>query len=88
MSEMAVALDIIRQLPDNVLQRYPTGRWGFAGRVRADLCYERKDGRPLTEADIDNGRSFGPRLAGLKRRTWPTREAAELARGGYEEVAP
>lgn len=64
------------KLPENDVIQFPTGRWGFVGRVRADLAYVAKDGTPATEEQLDTAQRFGPRLAGVTTRTFDTREEA------------
>jgi hypothetical protein len=67
-------------LPENEITQFPSGRWGFVGRVSAQLGYVRNDGSGATAEELQNAVSFGPRLAGLKTRAWGTREEAEAAR--------
>ena len=64
------------KLPKNIVEQYPTGRWGFVGSVRADLAYVQRDGSPATDEQIEKCQQFGPRLARLTTRTWPNKEAA------------
>ena len=74
-------------LPENALIQYPTGKWGFVGRVSLSLTYGRKDGSPLTPVDkdeISRLRSIGPRFVTTDRTpyrllTWATKESAEVA---------
>jgi hypothetical protein len=33
------------------LIQYPTGSWGFVGRVPAALAWRREDGKPMTDRD-------------------------------------
>lgn len=63
-------------LPPNCLIEHPNGRWSFVGRVDAKLAYRRVDGAPMTNADAEATRQFGPRLAGVTGRSWNTREEA------------
>lgn len=79
MSELAYAAKLFRNLPPNGIIHYPSGRWGFVGSVDARLAYESNDGNPATEEELENARSFGPRVAGVKTRTWATKEEAEKA---------
>ena len=39
---------IMGRLPDNHIDRYPSGKWGFVGRVDGRLMYEGKGGKPLS----------------------------------------
>ena len=72
-------------LPTNEIIRFPTGKWGFVGRVSVSLLYGRKDDKPLThddEAEIVRLNSVGGRFVtgastGYKRLVWDTREDAE-----------
>jgi len=73
---------ILGQLPENMLTQFPSGRWGFTGNVRADLCYVQKDGSPATEIQLFNAAQFGPRLAGLKTRTFQSEAEALAAKAG------
>lgn len=87
MSEMQTALRALAGgLPENVIIQNPAGTFSFVGRVAAGLCYTARDGSPVTPAMIATARSFGPRLAGLKVRTWPTREEAEFALAAYADA--
>ena len=33
------------------VMQFPSGRWGFVGRVPAALAWQRRDGAPMTDAD-------------------------------------
>lgn len=44
------------RLPQNCLNHYPSGRWGFVGSVDARLAYVRKDGSPATDDDLAGAR--------------------------------
>lgn len=37
--------------PKNHVFQYPSGKWGFVGRVDCRLTWQNKDGTPLTAAD-------------------------------------
>lgn len=63
-------------LPKNQLIQFPTGSWGFVGSVHAALAYIQADGSPATDAQLERCRQFGPRLAHLKTRCWPSRAEA------------
>ena len=67
------------KLPDNVVHQCPSGRWAFVGHVEAALAYVTKGGTAPSDEQVDNAQRFGPALAGLQPRTWPTREAALAA---------
>ncbi len=47
------------------LIQYPSGTWGFVGRVPASLSYENMDGTPISNEDARNIASHG---AGLFRK--------------------
>ncbi len=64
------------QLPPNCLIKNPAGSYSFVGRVDARLGYVRKDGTPASDEELSKAAKYGPRLAGLVTRTWPTQEAA------------
>jgi hypothetical protein len=66
------------KLPLNVIQ-FPTGTWGFVGRVPAALAHVMTDGSPVTAEAAKIAASFGPALANVKTRAWETREAAVAA---------
>lgn len=57
------------------IMRFPTGRWGIVGDVPASLAFVALDGTPATREQIECARQFGPRLAGVKERSWESREA-------------
>ena len=58
----------------------PTGRFALVGNVPAELVlYHHVTGRPATPKQIAACRQVGPRIAGLKTRTWDSREAAQAA---------
>jgi hypothetical protein len=67
---------VFGRLPSNQIIRYPSGRYGFVGSVDARLAYETLSGEEPTEAQMDAARRVGPRLAGLRSRSWATEEAA------------
>lgn len=81
--ELANAARIIGNLPPNVVTQYPSGRWGFVGRVDGRLAHEALDGSELDARTLRDIASFGPGLFAHKarHRTWNTREEAiEAAR--------
>ena len=68
------------KLPTNSLIQYPSGRWGFVGRVDAELAYvDAATGGPATPEQMKDARQFGPRLARVKERAWDTAEEALAA---------
>jgi hypothetical protein len=60
--KIASPLTVPGRIRGVTLLQYPSGRWGFAGRVPMDLSYRNKDGSPITEELADSIRSFGPGL--------------------------
>lgn len=70
---------------------YPSGRFGFVGRVPAVLGYARIDGAPLTAQDAADLAHVGPGFLKyrIRGRSWATEAEAraEAARLGFE-VAP
>lgn len=68
----------MKMAPNCILQ-YPSGRWGFAGSVHPRLAFVRKDGGTPEARQLWEARQFGPRLAGLKTRSWATEEEARAA---------
>lgn len=60
--------------------RYPSGKYGFVGKVPASLAFEYE-----SEEDLKNAQQCGPGIAGkiaqregriFRTRTWDTEEAA------------
>lgn len=69
------------KLPENVLEQYPSGRWGFVGSVRADLAICRVDGSPASEDEIAQAKQFGLGFcSGLTTRSFATEADAIAAR--------
>ena len=63
-----------------ILSRFPSGRWGFNGRVPAQLALCRKDGAPMTPDDYRRAaEANAPSLLGYTTRAWESRGAAESA---------
>lgn len=67
------------RLPKNALIQHSTGRWGFVGSVSGVLAYTTKDGKTPTEKQLKDAQQVGPRIAGLKSRSWATKAAAMAA---------
>lgn len=58
----------------------PAGTYHIVGSgIPANLAYVAKDGTPATDKQIADAKRFGPQLAGVKTRTWETRDEAERA---------
>ena len=58
----------------------PSGRFVFVGRgIPGHLAYVANDGSAATDEQLAKARQFGPRLAGVKTRSFDTREEAEAA---------
>ncbi len=64
------------KLPTNCLIQFPTGKWGYVGRVDVRLMFTAPDGGTPDPAEVDNARRFGPALAKVKTRTWDTEAEA------------
>ncbi len=64
----------------------PSGTWSFVGSVPVILGYTNKEGGEPSEQQIQDARQCGPQLAGIKCRSFPTKdEAIDVARQlGYE----
>jgi hypothetical protein len=61
--------------------KYPSGRFGFVGRVPGELAYIKPSGELLTEQEFDTARHCGLGVLHLLTRTWDSRESAvEAAR--------
>lgn len=58
------------------LIKFPASTWGFVGSVPSNLTYVTKEGKRPTAEQFETARSFGPRLAGVKTRSWKTKAAA------------
>ena len=56
-----------------------TGLYVWCGTIDPRLAYCRLGGSEATDKELQEARKYGPKLAGLQRRTWPTRAAAEVA---------
>ena len=63
--------------------QYPTGRWGFVGRVPVALGCVQQNGQAPTPKQADAVAHCGPGIVGLRPRTWESREAAEGALEDY-----
>jgi hypothetical protein len=66
-----------------VITQFPSGKWGFVGRVPVALGCERKDGKPVTHEDARAASQCGPELAGLRAKGYQTKAAAEGALDAY-----
>lgn len=69
----------IGKLPANVITQYPSGRWGFVGGVDARLAYVTLAGETPTDDQLWAVRLCGPRMAGLKSRSFATEADARAA---------
>lgn len=81
MGEMAQAMRMLGNLP-LVLEQWPTGRWGFTGRMPADFKYVMADGTDVPEgilAEIASAciPAYVCKAHGVKTRAFETRESAE-----------
>jgi hypothetical protein len=59
----------------NVIQ-YPSGRWGFVGRIPLSLAFAAPDGSPADPKEADIRRQFGGSFGRVKARSWESRAAA------------
>lgn len=59
--------------------RFPSGRWGIVGSGPADLMLMQPDGSPITEEQARAAAHVGPRMAGVRTRTWDSREEVVAA---------
>lgn len=66
-----------------VLHQCPTGRWIFVGRVPVALGYVQQNGNAPTPRQAEAAAQCGPGIAGLRPRTWETKEEAEQALSDY-----
>lgn len=83
MSELARGMQLIGNLGLNVI-RYPSGKYGFVGRVPADLAYVKQDGTtPTPEECKEIAQSGFPGMVckklGIKARGFETEQAARDA---------
>ncbi len=69
----------LKGLPVNAIIQFPSGRWGFTGKVSGELAFVNKDGGPPTEKQLQDAREFGPGLIGIKGRAWDTKKEALAA---------
>ena len=93
---LAQAYNTVSGISGIHLLKYPTGRFGFCGRVPVSLSVVNADGTPVSDVVAEkyaHDRHYaGDRVAlqsnGLKRRTWETSDAAmaDAAAEGYTAV--
>jgi len=57
----------------------PNGRFYFAGKVPVELSFVQKDGSAPTEDQLEIAIHCGPGIAGIKTRSWATRDEADAA---------
>lgn len=71
------------------LIQFPAGTWGFVGSVPMKLALVTKDGKTPTKKQFADANQVGAKMAGLKTRSWKTREAALRAakKEGYPASA-
>ena len=88
MSELSNAMRAIGNLPNNLTNKFPSGKWGFVGRCDARLLYTTKDGSPLTEELQRKIAMFGGGMVGnVKSLVFDTEEhAIDFAHGLGLEV--
>ena len=64
----------------STLMQFPTGRWGFVGRVPAVLAWARKDSTPMTDTDWHTVTyCMMPGSFGYRQPTWATESEANAA---------
>jgi hypothetical protein len=92
MSELQQAMKILKNMGLNVM-KYPSGKYGFVGRVPAELAYIHADGSALTPSEQkDIAESQSPALTckkyGIKTRVFETEQQARFAatRAGFEVI--
>jgi len=83
MSELAQAVRLMGNLGLNVM-RYPSGKFGFVGRVPSDLAYIKADGTtPTHEQCREIAQSSFPAMVckhlGIKTRVFETEQSARDA---------
>lgn len=61
----------------------PSGRWYIAGSAPAELALEQPDGSAVTPEQARSAAQVGPRMAGVRTRTWTTRDALVAALRAY-----
>lgn len=59
--------------------RNPAGTWSLRGNTLFSLVFRNPDGSPPTDSQRDIAALAGPALAGLRPRTFKTREEAMAA---------
>lgn len=85
MSELAHAMKIIGNMGLNVI-KYPSGKFGFVGRVPMELAYIKADGTTPSESECKQiAESSNPAMVcksfGIKTRVFDTeQEARDTAR--------
>lgn len=62
-----------------VLQQYPSGRWGFVGRVPAEIGWMRKDDKPMSEEDLKDLASSNMPALKYKQKAYGTKNEAIAA---------
>ena len=70
---------MILQINSLHILKYPSGRYGFVGKVPAILAYVTEAGDTPTVEQFRAAQIAGPRIAGLKIRAWETEQAARDA---------
>jgi hypothetical protein len=89
MGELAQAMQMIGRLGLNVI-KYPSGKWGFVGRVPSDLAWIKQDGSTPTPEECNevaqaSFRAMVCKRLGIHTRTFTTeQEARDTAKAaGY-----
>lgn len=74
--------------PMNHLDQFPTGLWGYIGRVDVRLKYVNRHGEELSQEEAEMAASANmPALMGFKTRVWKTAlEALQAAKKLHQQV--
>ena len=75
MGELVGAMRMLSNLGLNVMQ-YPSGKWGFVGRVPAELAYTTTDENILKEIVQSQSPAMTMKHYGVSKRVWENKAAA------------
>ena len=88
-SELEQIMTVSANLPGPQITQFPSGRFGFAGRVPVSLSHTKADGSPLTADQITRIQNFGPglmlRSKEIKSVSFKTQKQAETALRKWEK---
>lgn len=87
MGELAGAMRMLSNLGLNVMQ-YPSGKWGFVGRVPAQLAYTTADENILKEIAQSQSPAMTMKRYGVSKRVWESKASAiaDAEAAGFEVV--